>query len=285
MKRLLPYWLPALLCLLLACDSTDTEKNANDTPDQEQLAPQRDSISTAVGAGVKAVSEDSWDKKIIKNGVLHVEVADYSAYGKTVREYVTQAGGYVSNEEQLQSDYKKESTIRLKIPVDRFEELLGQLAVGGKNVLSRKITSQDVSGEVMDTRARLEAKKRVRIRYLDLLNSARNMSEILEVQAEINKIQVEIEAATGRVNFLNHASAMSTIDLVYFQWLNPAGGGEPTPSFGTRILDSLRNGAVVLADILVALSTLWPFWLAALVGWYIFKRKKSVKLPAGSREL
>lgn len=285
MKRLLPYWLPALLCLLLACDRADQEKKDDYTPDQEQLAPQRDTTPTTVGAGVKAVAGESWDKKIIKNGVLNVEVADYVAYGNSVREYVIEAGGYVASEEQLQNNYKIENRIRLRIPVDRFEEVVGQLSAGGRNVLSRKTTSQDVSSEVMDTRARLEAKKRVRMRYLDLLNAARNMSEILQVQAEINQIQVEIESATGRVNYLKHASAMSTIDLVYFQWTSSSGGGDATPSFGTRILGSLRNGAVVLAEILVALTTLWPFWLAALAGWYIFKRNKSVKRPAGSREL
>ena len=64
-----------------------------------------------------------------------------------------------------------------------------------------KISTEDVTGEVVDTRARMEAKKQMRDRYLALLKQARNMKEILEVQTEINTIQEDIESASGRVGF------------------------------------------------------------------------------------
>lgn len=72
----------------------------------------------------------------------------------------------------------------------------------------------------MDTRSRLEAKKQVRQRYMDLLKQARNMEEILQVQGLINDIQVEIESAAGRVNYLNHAFAFSSVQLTFFQIVN-----------------------------------------------------------------
>jgi len=49
-----------------------------------------------------------------------------------------------------------------------------------------------------DTRSRLETKKEVRERYLDLLKQARNMKDILAVQNEINDIQEQMEGAAGR---------------------------------------------------------------------------------------
>ena len=47
----------------------------------------------------------------------------------------------------------------------------------------KQITSEDVSAEYVDSRSRLEAKKQVRFRYLELLKGAKNMSDITEVAA------------------------------------------------------------------------------------------------------
>ena len=82
-----------------------------------------------------------------------------------------------------------------------------------KELNEKKITSEDVTTEVIDTRSRLEAKKQVRLRYLDLLKQAKNMEEILSVQSEINGIQEQIESAAGRMEYLQHSSSFSTIHL------------------------------------------------------------------------
>ncbi|MGO8055700.1 DUF4349 domain-containing protein, partial [Rhizobium leguminosarum] len=97
-----------------------------------------------------------------------------------------------------------------KVPVDRFDEAINLLAETDEKILERKIGSEDVTGDVVDTRSRMEAKKQVRERYLDLLKQAKNINEILQVQTEINNIQVDIESAAGRVNYLSHAAALST---------------------------------------------------------------------------
>jgi len=46
------------------------------------------------------------------------------------------------------------------------------------------------------------------------------MKEILEVQSEINSIQEEIESAEGRINYLSHSAAFSTIHLKYVQYIH-----------------------------------------------------------------
>jgi hypothetical protein len=45
----------------------------------------------------------------------------------------------------------------------------------------------------------MEARKKVRDRYIELLKQAKNMSEVLQVQNEINNTQVEVEGAAGRI--------------------------------------------------------------------------------------
>ena len=145
-----------------------------------------------------------WEKKIIKNADLVLEVSDYKKYNELVHTAARQWGGYIAQEEQRESAYKVENTVTIKVPVDQFDKAVNGFALAEEKVLSKKITSQDVTGEVIDTRSRMEAKRQVRLRYLDLLKQARNMEEILQVQNVINEIQVEIESAAGRVNSLRY---------------------------------------------------------------------------------
>ncbi len=152
------------------------------------------------------------------------------------------------------------------------------LPVGDVKVMQRKITSEDVTGEVNDTRSRLEAKKQVRLKYLDFLKASKNMEEVLQVQSEINSIQEEIEAAAGRVEYLSHQSAYSTINLTFYQ---PAVGFKPTnvsPTFFTRVGNAFKSGAEWLIELLIAMISIWPLWLIIIGGFFGYKTMKSFKV-------
>jgi len=140
-----------------------------------------------------------WDKKIIKNATLNLEVNDFNVYNTSLRGKIKQFGGYVAQEEQNQSDYKIETTVTIKVPVDQFDDVVNSISANVKELKEKKITSQDVTTEVIDTRSRMETKKQVRLKYLDLLKQARNMEEILSVQSQVNGIQEQIESAVGRI--------------------------------------------------------------------------------------
>jgi hypothetical protein len=124
----------------------------------------------------------------------------------------------------------------------------------------------------------LEAKKQVRLKYLDFLKASKNMEEVLQVQGEINSIQEEIEAAAGRVEYLSHQSAYSTINLTFDQ---PAVGFKPTdvsPTFLTRLGNAFKSGADWLTELLVALISIWPIWLIVIGGIIGYKRMRSLKV-------
>src|SRR5688500_9073055 len=157
------------------------------------------------------VAKAEWDKKIVKHGVLNLEVKDQRLFDKKLRSRVTAAGGYIASEEQHDNAYKLERVFTIKVPVEQFDEVVQLIAEDGDKIIEKRISSEDVTASLFDTRSRMEAKKRVRERYMDLLKQANKMNDILEVEKEINGIQQEIEAAAGRINYLSHASAYSSI--------------------------------------------------------------------------
>jgi uncharacterized protein DUF4349 len=285
--------------LLIACNNYDSAEKAADTTmaatKQESsfngnnklyYGVAADSAAPVPAAGNEeqpkqpgtsaAAANVDWDKKIIKNAALTVEAKSHKSFNDFVHEQVKRTGGYVAEEEQIKSEYKIENIATIKVPVDQFDNLVKAItSTKDENVVSQKVTSQDVTGEVIDTRSRTEAKRQIRVRYLDLLKQAKNMEDILKVQEEINNIQEEIEAGSGRVSYLTHAAAYSTIQLTFYEVLNASAERDAIPGFGKRVINALGNGMDWVGEMLVGVLTLWPLWLLLGGVWWFFRRWKA----------
>ncbi|HLX93265.1 MAG TPA: DUF4349 domain-containing protein [Puia sp.] len=214
-----------------------------------------------------------WDKKIIKTAELSLEVKDYNDFNARVHAAVRQFGGYVSQEEQEQSAYQIENKVSIKVPVDQFDDAVSNLSSGSNKIVERKITSEDVTSEVVDTKSRIEAKKEVRLRYLELLKQARNMQDILAVQSEINNIQEQLESAAGRMAYLGHLSAFSTINLTFYQITDATAINEKEPPYLYQIREAFSGGLKWIGELILVLVSLWPLFVA-VIGLVIFVRKR-----------
>ena len=226
-------------------------------------------------SGQPAANPD-WDKKIIKTAHVTLELKDYASYNNAIHAKLKGYGAYVAQEQQNQTDEQITNEISIKVPVDKFDELMNSLSGDGIKVLEKNISTEDVTGEVVDTKARMEAKKQVRDRYLELLKQAHSMKDILEVQGEINSIQEDIESAAGRVDYLVHASAYSTVNLKYFQYLNGVTAKDIEPTFFSKFSGAFKDGSSVISNLLLFIISIWPLIIAGTI-LAIYFRKWKVK--------
>jgi len=215
-----------------------------------------------------------WDKKIIKTAEVRLELKDYATYNQSLHKGLKDFGAYIAAEEQSLTDDGCTNQLTIKVPVDQFDNLMNSFAGDGIKVLQKKISSEDVTGEMVDTKSRMEAKKQTRERYLELMRQAKNMKEILEVQQEINSIQEQIESASGRVNYLGHQSAYSTIHLYYFQYTLPQNKVKDRSGYAIRIRESFYVGIRMIANLFIIVVTLWPLILCCTIAVFLWKRKK-----------
>lgn len=282
----------AAMLLFIACNKGYKEQSSKPEPEMKELNLSDMNYSTDTTAAPydqeandkkkqpvikQQVVNPEWDKKIIKNATVSIEINDYKIYYSSLKEKIRNLGGYVAQEEQSQSDYKIQSTVVIKVPVDRFDNAVASLTTGTEKINEMKISSQDVSAEYVDTRSRIEAKKQFRNRYMDLLKQAKNMEEILSVQSEINSIQEEIESATGRLNYLGQSAAYSTINLTFFQVLNTSANDELTPTFGSKMKDAFKTGWDMVVDLFVGIIYIWPLLLFSFAFFLIYKKIRTVK--------
>lgn len=249
--------------------------------DKEQEEQMTDSVSqnTPKNSSVSVVPPKvDWDRKIVKTANLNLEVKDFNSFYKFLKNSVSNVGGYVAQESQSQDEYKIVNTVSIKVPVDQFDNALTVLLDGAKTIKEKTVNSADVTGQIIDTKSRLEAKKQVRMKYLELLQQAHKMDDILSVQTEINEIQENIEAANGQLASLGHSAAFSTINATYFQVLNDAAQKDDgKSSFGKEIKGAFSTGWNWLAGVFIALLNIWPIILILTFLGIVINRRLSAK--------
>lgn len=214
-----------------------------------------------------------WDKKIVKSATLNMEVKNFKSFSQGLTDRVRSYGGYISADVQNSSDYKIESVVTIRVPVDKFDAAMNDFVKDADKLNEKRISAEDQTREFFDSRSRLEAKKQVRLRYLDLLKQAKNMSEILEVQQEINDIQEEIEVVSGRINEINQTAAMSTIHLTFYQVLDHSASTDKTDGFFTRLLNAFAKGWTWIGELIIGLSTIWPLLLGIAIAAFFLRKK------------
>ena len=256
------------------------EAKENNKQDQQQIPIGNLQTTIAVPlikpVSIPVVAHIDWDKKIIKNAQLIFEVKDFKKYNEVVHHTIKKYGGYIAQDEQNISEEKSETILSIKVPVDQFEPMVNELSAAGEKVVVHKITSEDVTNKVVDTKSRLEAKKQVRLKYLEFLKASKNMAEVLTVQSEINSIQEEIEAAAGRIEYLSHESSYSTINLSFYQPTIAFVPVETSPSFFTKIATAFKYGGSWLTELLLLLVSVWPLLLTGCGAFFIIKRIKLI---------
>jgi hypothetical protein len=286
------YFLAILIALhFYACDKTEkraismqdvtlesVKQEDNNIIQQEEEMPPSPLDTTTFKTTVQKQKEPSpridWDKKIIRTAQLSIEVKDYQMFSASLNSLVKKFGGYIATEQEVKQDERIENKARIKVPVAEFQELMNAINNSGEKITDRQISSEDVTTEVIDTKSRIEAKKQIRQRYLDFLKQAKSMQDILSIQSEINEVQEEIEMAAGRVDYLNHSSAYSTIELFYYQILKVKSVNDK-PTFTNKISEAFKAGWQVLKKLIILIVTIWPVWIIALGIFFLYKRRKN----------
>jgi hypothetical protein len=161
-----------------------------------------------------AIMADSQpDRYLIKDATVTVEADDVRKATNLLVESVQAAKGYVSDvHEQTDGLGGLSATMQVRVPYTVFDRSMQQLASLGK-ILDKQVTAQDVTEEFVDTQAKVRNLKRTESRLLDHLTRTGRLSDTLLIEKELNRVREEVEQLEGRVRFLSHRIAFSTITL------------------------------------------------------------------------
>ncbi|MXV17909.1 DUF4349 domain-containing protein [Pedobacter sp. HMF7056] len=142
-------------------------------------------------------------RKIIKTGEISFETADVKATRARLIETTKKLKGYLA--EESESGYengRKNYTMNLKVPAGDFETLLEAISSAARQIDSKNIHITDVTAEFIDTRTRLANKKQLERRYLELLDKAAKIPDMITIENKLSEIRGEIESVEGQLLYM-----------------------------------------------------------------------------------
>jgi hypothetical protein len=263
MSRLLPI---VFVLFLLACGRSSPEAERWATADMAADGgfERNEAVATAE-------DRTPLDRKIIRTGELRYEVGDLDAARGQVLKLVGASGGYVEGDDRNDRGSAIDLSLRVRIPADRFDAFLVGLKGLGE-LQDQHISATDVTAQWVDVEARLSAKRKVEERFLAIVDQAKTVTEVLEVERELGNVRAEIESMEAQMKALKDQVSMSTVTITCTKPV--ARNNAYTPHFGVAI----REGWNLFVQFLVGVLHLWPFFLIAggVVLW-LFRRRSSRK--------
>jgi hypothetical protein len=232
-------------------------------------------------APLTALADSRPDRYLIRNATLTLEARNVREASVALAATVRTARGYVSDTHETMDELgKRSTTIQVRVPFSQFDRSMQQIEMLGK-VLEKQVTAEDVTEEFVDSQAKLRNLKRTELRLLDHLNRTGRLAEVLLVEKELNRVRGEIEQLEGRLRFLEHRVAYSTITATLSeaprpQQMVPA----ETYSSGKEAADAMRSlvafGRVIWTGVIW--MGVWAIvWVPlALAGWLVYRRRREV---------
>lgn len=219
------------------------------------------------------------EKKIIKSGDITFETGNVAATRMAILKRLKIAGGYVEEDNET-DEGRKEFLLNIRVPAKNFDAFLSTVTATATKVDSKNIRVKDVTTEYIDTKTRLDNKKILETRYLDLLKRAVKISEMLEIENKLADIRSDIESTQGQLNYMSSQVAYSSLSITFYT--TRAAQVETNEGFGHQLTRALSSGLDVLQGVFFAFIALWPLWIGIGVIYFVIKkwRRRAVRTEA-----
>lgn len=212
------------------------------------------------------------EQKIIRIADIKAEVTNVSESAERVKEVAKRHDGQVqSSSVYAGSQNRYSGTVTIRVPAERFDDALADIVAIGR-VLSSSVTADDVTEEYVDLVAQRDSLSNQLAQYNRLLAKGQNVSEILDVQKEIERVQVQLDRIVGRMKYLDSRTSFSTITVSLSEPAQvEAPGGYSVPAV---ISDGIAGFVDTLVWLFIAILTLLPLILLGGAGYWVYQRWK-----------
>lgn len=266
------------------------ETNDESTPVNESLDSSTDEVEDKQISKDIDYSDISSDRKIENIFDYTFESINYDQdYDKLIK-LVDDHKGYIeSSNLNIDTGRNGDENIRnfgasIKIPQEESNKFKNEIVKIGKIIYQSSYTN-DLTSSYKDINIRLSSKEKELDKLNDLMKNAKNIDETMAIQARILEVEDEIDQIKSMIKDVDNKVTYDTFDININEVYDYNNYANNNPDFSSRIKEAFKDSIHIFSkfwqDLLVAIVSIWPLILVAIIIIYIIKKSKEKKLSNG----
>ncbi len=257
------------LSFLLACNGGSDNQPMGEL---NQSAPTRMEISAKMDASEMETAPDAQPQKKVRNGQLRLKVDDVRSSAASIRSLTASAKGEIESEFENHYGQTYEINLNVRVPAASLDSVMDAAADLAIKVENRSVSESDISEYYYDTETRLQNKKELEARYLEILKGAKNVEEMLAIERELNQVRSDIESMETQMRQFDKQVAMSQLSIACVTEMSGV------DNFFGELYQSLRQGWTNLLEFLLFLSSGWAVLIFIGFVWWLLRRWRRNRL-------
>jgi hypothetical protein len=213
----------------------------------------------------------SQERTVIYNGQLSLEANDIQGTLQKIRALAEGYGGYVASSSRSTYGAQARAEIAIRVPKDKFQTAIQQIETYAK-VLDEGTTSEDITQQYIDLKARLSNLQRQEERLREILDMAKTVDEILRVESELERVRGEIDSLQGQINYLEGNVEMSLITVTLTEPAPPF--TPPGMDWGETLEIAISGFFTVVRGMIILVLSLVPVVIVSVPIYYLYRRRK-----------
>lgn len=233
------------------------------------------------------------DRMVIYNAEMEIAVQNPEDAMESVIKMARDAGGFVVSSNLSRTYYEQgnlpRASLTVRVPAGQLDSIMAAIRdltpVPDEDVLFENVSGQDVTAEYTDLESRLRNLEAAEQALVELMESAQDPEDVLNIFDELTYYRGEIEIVKGRMRYLEESAALSAISLT----IVPKESLQPIEIAGWKPAGTVKDAieALIKAGQFVVDGAIWfgifclPFLIPLGIGVYflvrILRKRKAKK--------
>lgn len=219
------------------------------------------------------------DRMIIQESNLSLLVKDAGKAISDIKTKATSLGGYFVNSNISTPDSGATGQIIIRIPQSYLDETLVFLRRLAVKVVSENLQGSDVTDQYVDNDVRLKILEGNKARFMEIMNKAEKVEDILKVQQELFNIQSQIDSITGQQRYLAKNAQMVKI-TIYLSTDELSLPYAPEQSFRPDVIfkqavRSILTTLQKLGSLVIWIAVYGVIWIPGVLIIFIIQRRRA----------
>jgi hypothetical protein len=236
----------------------------------EEMAAEAASAYTAREASSSQL--DLVSRMMVYTARLGLEVSDVDSAIDSIYTIARDLQGDVSGISTSREGGRKIGAVTVRVPQEDFYTAIEAIENLGR-VDSKDVKGEDVTEEYVDLSARLRNLQNQEQRLAEILSMATTVEDVLRVESELNKVRLEIEQITGKIQYLENRVELATITVLLGE--SPPWIALPEIDWGKPIEAGLWGLFTVFQGLIAISIIATPFIAVGTPIYYFYRRRQT----------